>query len=255
MDWMAQEQERGITITSAATTCEWNFPTEQGKLLPNSQAYHFNIIDTPGHVDFTVEVNRSLRVLDGLVFLFSAVDGVEPQSETNWRLADQYRVPRMGFVNKMDRQGSNFLAVCQQVRDMLKSNAAIVWHDATQGATFDIVEIPADMAAEVKEYRDILIEAVADYDENLLDKYMEDPDSITEEEINNALRAATMDMAIIPMIAGSSFKNKGVQFMLDAVCKYLPSPLDKEGIQGIHPDDAELLEEDQTKILRRCFSI
>ena len=274
MDWMAQEQERGITITSAATTCEWNFPTEQGKILPESKPYHFNIIDTPGHVDFTVEVNRSLRVLDGLVFLFSAVDGVEPQSETNWRLADQYRVPRMGFVNKMDRQGSNFLAVCQQVRDMLKSNAvaitlpigeeidfkgvvdlvknqAIIWHDETQGATFDIVPIPEDMVEEVKQYRSILIEAVADYDENLLDKYMEDENSITEEEINNALRAATMDMAIIPMIAGSSFKNKGVQFMLDAVCKYLPSPMDKEGIEGIHPDDADLLEEDQRKILRR----
>ena len=274
MDWMAQEQERGITITSAATTCEWNFPTEQGKLIPESKPYHFNIIDTPGHVDFTVEVNRSLRVLDGLVFLFSAVDGVEPQSETNWRLADQYRVPRMGFVNKMDRQGSNFLAVCQQVRDMLKSNAvaitlpigeeidfkgvvdlvknqAIIWHDETQGATFDIVPIPEDMVEEVKQYRSILIEAVADYDDNLLDKYMEDENSITEEEINNALRAATMDMAIIPMIAGSSFKNKGVQFMLDAVCKYLPSPLDKEGIEGIHPDDADLLEEDQKKILRR----
>jgi elongation factor G len=274
MDWMAQEQERGITITSAATTCEWNYPTKQGEILPESLPYHFNIIDTPGHVDFTVEVNRSLRVLDGLVFLFSAVDGVEPQSETNWRLADQYRVPRMGFVNKMDRQGSNFLGVCQQVRDMLKSNAvaitlpigdeidfkgvvdlvknqAIVWHDETLGATFDIVPIPADMIDEVKQYRDILIEAVADYDENLLDKYMENPDSITEDEINNALRAATMDMAIIPMIAGSSFKNKGVQFMLDAVCKYLPSPMDKEGIEGIHPDDAELLEEDQTKILRK----
>jgi elongation factor G len=274
MDWMAQEQERGITITSAATTCEWNFPTEQGKLISDSKPYHFNIIDTPGHVDFTVEVNRSLRVLDGLVFLFSAVDGVEPQSETNWRLADQYRVPRMGFVNKMDRQGSNFLNVCQQVRDMLKSNAvaitlpigeendfkgvvdlvknqAIIWHDATQGATFDIVDIPADMVDEVKEYRSILIEAVAEYDENLLDKYMEDENSITEDEINAALRAATIDMAIIPMIAGSSFKNKGVQFMLDAVCKYLPSPLDKEGIEGIHPDDQDLLEEDQTKILRR----
>lgn len=274
MDWMAQEQERGITITSAATTCEWNFPTEQGKLVGDSKPYHFNIIDTPGHVDFTVEVNRSLRVLDGLVFLFSAVDGVEPQSETNWRLADQYRVPRMGFVNKMDRQGSNFLNVCQQVRDMLKSNAvaitlpigeendfkgvvdlvknqAIIWHDATQGATFDVVDIPADMVDEVKQYRSILIEAVAEYDENLLDKYMEDENSITEEEINNALRAATIDMAIIPMIAGSSFKNKGVQFMLDAVCKYLPSPLDKEGIEGIHPDDQDLLEEDQTKILRR----
>jgi elongation factor G len=274
MDWMAQEQERGITITSAATTCEWNFPTTQGKLLPETLPYHFNIIDTPGHVDFTVEVNRSLRVLDGLVFLFSAVDGVEPQSETNWRLADQYRVPRIGFVNKMDRQGSNFLMVCQQVRDMLKSNAvaitlpigeendfrgvvdlvrnqAIVWDDAGMGATYEVVDIPADMIDEVKEYRDILIEAVADYDENLLDKYMENPDSITEEEINIALRAAVMDMAIIPMIAGSSFKNKGVQFMLDAVCKYLPSPMDKEGIEGIHPDDAELLEEDQVKILRK----
>jgi elongation factor G len=274
MDWMAQEQERGITITSAATTCEWSFPTEQGKPLPESRPYHFNIIDTPGHVDFTVEVNRSLRVLDGLVFLFSAVDGVEPQSETNWRLADQYRVPRMGFVNKMDRQGSNFLNVCQQVKDMLKSNAvaitlpigeendfkgvvdlvknqAIVWHDETQGATFDIVPIPADMVDEVKEYRSKLIEEIATYDENLLDKYMEDENSITEEEINTALRAATIDMAIIPMIAGSSFKNKGVQFMLDAVCKYLPSPMDKEGIEGIHPDDADLLEEDQKKILRR----
>lgn len=274
MDWMAQEQERGITITSAATTCTWNFPTEQGKNTPESKPYHFNIIDTPGHVDFTVEVNRSLRVLDGLVFLFSAVDGVEPQSETNWRLADQYRVPRMGFVNKMDRQGSNFLAVCQQVKDMLKSNAvaitlpigeeadfkgvvdlvknrAIVWHDETQGATFDVVDIPADMVDEVKEYRSKLIEEIASYDENLLDKYMEDENSITEEEINNALRAATIDMAIIPMLCGSSFKNKGVQFMLDAVCKYLPSPLDKEGIEGIHPDDADLLEEDQTKIIRR----
>ncbi|HLO73822.1 MAG TPA: elongation factor G [Flavobacterium sp.] len=274
MDWMAQEQERGITITSAATTCEWNFPTEQGKILPESKPYHFNIIDTPGHVDFTVEVNRSLRVLDGLVFLFSAVDGVEPQSETNWRLADQYRVPRMGFVNKMDRQGSNFLNVCQQVKDMLKSNAvaitlpigeendfkgvvdlvknqAIIWHDETQGATFDIVPIPADMVDEVKQYRSILIEEIATYDENLLEKYMEDENSITEEEINTALRAATIDMAIIPMIAGSSFKNKGVQFMLDAVCKYLPSPMDKEGIEGIHPDDKDLLEEDQKKILRR----
>ncbi|MFK7000641.1 elongation factor G [Flavobacterium oreochromis] len=274
MDWMAQEQERGITITSAATTCTWNFPTDQGRNIADSKPYHFNIIDTPGHVDFTVEVNRSLRVLDGLVFLFSAVDGVEPQSETNWRLADQYRVPRMGFVNKMDRQGSNFLAVCQQVKDMLRSNAvaitlpigeeqdfrgvvdlvknqAIVWHDETQGATFDIIDIPADMVDEVKEYRSKLIEEIASYDENLLDKYMEDENSITEEEINNALRAATIDMAIIPMLCGSSFKNKGVQFMLDAVCKYLPSPLDKEGIEGIHPDDADLLEEDQTKIVRR----
>ena len=274
MDWMAQEQERGITITSAATTCNWNYPTDQGKALANTNEYHFNIIDTPGHVDFTVEVNRSLRVLDGLVFLFSAVDGVEPQSETNWRLADQYRVPRMGFVNKMDRQGSNFLAVCQQVKDMLKSNAvpivlpigdesdfkgvvdlirnrAIVWHDETQGATFDIVDIPADMLAEVKKYRGQLIEEIATYDESLLEKYMEDEDSITVDEINKALRAATIDMAIIPMLCGSSFKNKGVQFMLDAVCEFLPSPVDKEGIEGIHPDDADKLEEDQKKIVRK----
>jgi len=274
MDWMAQEQERGITITSAATTCNWNYPTDQGKNVADTKEYHFNIIDTPGHVDFTVEVNRSLRVLDGLVFLFSAVDGVEPQSETNWRLADQYRVPRMGFVNKMDRQGSNFLAVCQQVKDMLKSNAvpivlpigdeadfkgvvdlirnqAIIWHDETQGATFDVIDIPADMVDEVKQYRSQLIEEIATYDENLLEKYMEDENSITVEEINKALRAATIDMAIIPMLCGSSFKNKGVQFMLDAVCEFLPSPVDKEGIVGIHPDDQDLLEEDQRKIMRK----
>ena len=262
MDWMEQEAERGITITSAATTCKWNFPTEQGKKLPESDEYHFNIIDTPGHVDFTVEVNRSLRVLDGLVFLFSAVDGVEPQSETNWRLADNYKVPRMGFVNKMDRQGSNFLKVCQQVKDMLKSNAvpivlpigdeadfrgvvdlvknrAIVWHDENNGATFDIVDIPADMIDEVKQYRSQLIEEIAAYDENLLEKYMEDENSITEEEVHKALRAATLDMSIIPMTCGSSFKNKGVQFMLDAVCRYLPSPMDKEGIEGTNPDTDE----------------
>jgi len=271
MDWMAQEQERGITITSAATTCTWNFPTNQGVALPETLGYHFNIIDTPGHVDFTVEVNRSLRVLDGLVFLFSAVDGVEPQSETNWRLADNYRVPRMGFVNKMDRQGSNFLAVCQQVRDMLRSNAvaitlpigeeedfrgvvdlvknqAIIWHDATLGATFDIVPIPEDMVDEVREYRAALIEAVADYDESLMEKFFEDENSITEEEINTALRKATIDMSIIPMICGSSFKNKGVQFMLDAVCKYLPSPMDKEGIIGTNPDtDEEILRKPDVK--------
>lgn len=262
MDWMEQEAERGITITSAATTCTWSFPTEQGKKTDESKDYHFNIIDTPGHVDFTVEVNRSLRVLDGLVFLFSAVDGVEPQSETNWRLADNYKVPRMGFVNKMDRQGSNFLKVCQQVKDMLKSNAvpivlpigdeadfrgvvdlvknrAIVWHDETQGATFDIIEIPADMVDEVKQYRGQLIEEIAAYDENLLEKYMEDENSITEEEVHRALRAATLDMSIIPMTCGSSFKNKGVQFMLDAVCRYLPAPTDKEAIEGTNPDTEE----------------
>ncbi|MHB0754253.1 elongation factor G [Polaribacter sp. M15] len=259
MDWMEQEQERGITITSAATTCTWQFPLENAQPTPETKGYHFNIIDTPGHVDFTVEVNRSLRVLDGLVFLFSAVDGVEPQSETNWRLADNYKVPRIGFVNKMDRQGSDFLAVCQQVKDMLKSNAvpivlnigdedefkgiidlvknrAIIWHDETQGATFDVIEIPEDMKEEARKYRALLIEEVASYDENLLEKFMEDEDSITEEEVHNALRAAVMDMAIIPMICGSAFKNKGVQFLLDAVCRYLPSPTDKEGITGTNPD-------------------
>ena len=260
MDWMEQEQERGITITSAATTCSWNFPTENGATLPETLPYHFNIIDTPGHVDFTVEVNRSLRVLDGLVFLFSAVDGVEPQSETNWRLADNYKVPRIGFVNKMDRQGSNFLMVCKQVREMLKSNAvpivlpigdeadfrgvvdlvtnrAIIWHEDNMGATFDEVPIPEDMVAEVKQYRAELIEAVAEYDETLMEKFFEDEDSITVEEVNAALRAAVMDMSIIPMICGSSFKNKGVQFLLDAVCRYLPSPLDKDAIVGTNPDN------------------
>ncbi|MDG1774627.1 MAG: elongation factor G [Flavobacteriaceae bacterium] len=260
MDWMEQEQERGITITSAATTCSWNFPTENGATLPETLPYHFNIIDTPGHVDFTVEVNRSLRVLDGLVFLFSAVDGVEPQSETNWRLADNYKVPRIGFVNKMDRQGSNFLMVCKQVREMLKSNAvpivlpigdeadfrgvvdlvtnrAIIWHEDNMGATFDEVPIPEDMVAEVKQYRAELIEAVAEYDETLMEKFFEDEDSITVDEVNAALRAAVMDMSIIPMICGSSFKNKGVQFLLDAVCRYLPSPLDKDAIVGTNPDN------------------
>jgi len=259
MDWMEQEQERGITITSAATTCEWVFPRENGQLVDNSMGYHFNIIDTPGHVDFTVEVNRSLRVLDGLVFLFSAVDGVEPQSETNWRLADNYKVPRIGFVNKMDRQGSDFLNVNRQVKEMLGSNAvpivlpigeesdfkgvvdlvknrAIIWHEESLGATFDVIEIPEDLKEEAKQYRALLIEEVAGYDENLLEKFMEDEDSITEDEIHAALRAAVMDMAIIPMICGSSFKNKGVQFLLDAVCRYLPSPLDREKIIGTNPE-------------------
>jgi len=262
MDWMEQEQERGITITSAATTCTWSFPQDQGKTTADSKPYHFNIIDTPGHVDFTVEVNRSLRVLDGLVFLFSAVDGVEPQSETNWRLADNYRVPRIGFVNKMDRQGANFLNVSTQVREMLKSNAvpivlnigeeedfkgivdlvtnkAIVWHEDNFGSTFDEVPIPEDMLADVEKYRAELIEAVAEYDENLLEKFFEDPDSISPDEIHAALREATQDMSIIPMICGSSFKNKGVQFLLDAVCRYLPSPEDKEDIIGTNPNNDE----------------
>ena len=259
MDWMEQEQERGITITSAATTCTWQFPLENAEVLPDTKDYHFNIIDTPGHVDFTVEVNRSLRVLDGLVFLFSAVDGVEPQSETNWRLADNYKVPRIGFVNKMDRQGSDFMMVCNQVKEMLGSNAvpivlnigdeedfrgivdlvknrAIVWHDEGMGAKFDVVEIPEDLKEEAKILRGKLIEEVAAYDEDLLEKYMEDEDSITEDEVHAALRAAVMDMSIIPMICGSAFKNKGVQFLLDAVCRYLPSPLDKEAIVGTNPD-------------------
>ena len=262
MDWMEQEQERGITITSAATTCTWQFPKENAEILPETKDYHFNIIDTPGHVDFTVEVNRSLRVLDGLVFLFSAVDGVEPQSETNWRLADNYKVPRIGFVNKMDRQGSDFMMVCNQVKEMLGSNAvpivlnigdeedfkgivdlvknrAIIWHEEGMGATFDVVDIPEELKEEAKVLRGKLIEEVAAYDENLLEKYMEDEDSITEEEVHAALRAAVMDMSIIPMICGSAFKNKGVQFLLDAVCRYLPSPMDKEGIVGVNPDTDE----------------
>jgi len=261
MDWMEQEQERGITITSAATTCNWNFPTEQGEVIDETKAYHFNIIDTPGHVDFTVEVNRSLRVLDGLVFLFSAVDGVEPQSETNWRLADNYKVPRIGFVNKMDRQGSDFLGVCKQVIEKLGSkavpivlnigdeedfkgivdlvkNQAIVWHE-DNGSTFDVVDIPDDLKEESQRLRGELIEAVAEYDENLLEKYFEDPDSITEDEVHNALRAATQEISIIPMVCGSAFKNKGVQFLLDAVCRYLPSPVDKDAIIGTNPDSEE----------------
>tara|TARA_B100001250_G_scaffold167402_1_gene144163 strand:- start:5388 stop:7514 length:2127 start_codon:yes stop_codon:yes gene_type:complete len=265
MDWMEQEQERGITITSAATTCIWNFPSNQGQPIDNSKPYQFNIIDTPGHVDFTVEVNRSLRVLDGLVFLFSAVDGVEPQSETNWRLADNYKVPRIGFVNKMDRQGANFLNVGNQVKEMLKSNAvpivlnigeeedfkgivdlvtnkAMIWHEENYGSTFDEVPIPENMLEDVKKYRAELIEAVAEYDDNLLEKFFDNPDSISPDEIHDALRDATQDMSIIPMICGSSFKNKGVQFLLDAVCRYLPSPEDKKAITGINPRDNSEIE-------------
>jgi elongation factor G len=275
MDWMAQEQERGITITSAATTCTWQFPSADGKPSVDSKGYHFNIIDTPGHVDFTVEVNRSLRVLDGLVFLFSAVDGVEPQSETNWRLADNYKVPRIGFVNKMDRQGSDFMMVCNQVKEMLGSNAvpivlnigdeedfkgivdlvknrAIVWHDENMGATFDVIEIPENLKEEAAKYRALLIEEVASYDEDLLEKFMEDEDSITEDEVHAALRAAVMDMAIIPMICGSAFKNKGVQFLLDAVCRYLPSPLDKDAILGVNPDTEK--EESRKPDVKEPFS-
>jgi elongation factor G len=253
MDWMAQEQERGITITSAATTVFWDYRSNQ---------YQINIIDTPGHVDFTVEVNRSLRVLDGLVFLFSAVDGVEPQSETNWRLADNYKVARIGFVNKMDRSGADFLMVCKQVKEMLGSHAvplqlpigaedkftgvvdlinnrAIIWNEHDMGMTFKEVPIPEDMKEEVAEYREYLLEAVADYDESLMEKFFDDPNSITEDEILKALRAATIDMKIVPMVCGSSFKNKGVQTMLDLVMELLPSPLDKEAIVATDLDDED----------------
>src|SRR3984893_7276455 len=227
-DWMEQEKERGITITSAAVTCFWNFPTIQGKPTAATKKYKFNIIDTPGHVDFTVEVERSMRVLDGLVALFSAVDGVEPQSETVWRQANRYNVPRIGFVNKMDRAGADFLNVVKQVKEMLGSKAVplqlpigaeddfkgvvdlismkgMVWDDATQGMTYKEVPIPADMTDEVKEWRQHLVEAVAEYDDKLLEKFFEDPNSITEDEMHVAIRKATIDLSIIPMMCGSSF--------------------------------------------------
>jgi len=253
MDWMEQEQERGITITSAATKTSWKYLDEE---------YQINIIDTPGHVDFTVEVERSLRVLDGVVALFCAVGGVEPQSETVWRQADRYKVPRIGFVNKMDRSGADFLNVVFQVKDMLKANPvplqlpigaeddfrgvvdlitneAIVWDDESQGMKYDVIDIPEDMVDQVKEYRGKLVEAVAEYDDNLLEKYFEDPDSITPDEMRAAIRAAVIDLSIIPMMCGSAFKNKGVQNLLDAVITYLPSPLDIEAIEGINPKTDE----------------
>ncbi|GAB3176667.1 elongation factor G [Telluribacter humicola] len=249
MDWMEQEQERGITITSAATTVSWPY---------RDNTYHINIIDTPGHVDFTVEVNRSLRVLDGLVFLFSAVDGVEPQSETNWRLANNYNVARIGFVNKMDRAGADFLNVCKQVKEMLGSYAVplqlpigseenfkgvvdlvnfrgIQWNEEDKGMTFTEVPIPDDMIEEATEWREKLLEAVAEFDETLMEKYFEDPESISEDEILAALRQATISMKIVPMLCGSSFKNKGVQTMLDYVMAILPSPLDRDNIKGTDP--------------------
>ena len=253
MDWMEQEQERGITITSAATTVFWNY---------RDKKYHINIIDTPGHVDFTVEVNRSLRVLDGLVFLFSSVDGVEPQSETNWRLADNYNVPRIGFVNKMDRSGADFLNVVSQVKSMLGSNAVplqlpigaedkfrgvvdlinfrgIVWNEDDFGMTFEEIDIPEDMVAEAEEWREKLLEAVSEYDDTIMEKFFEDPSSITEREILDCLRKAVIDLKIVPMMCGSAFKNKGVQTMLDMVMELMPSPLDVEDIQGTHPDTEE----------------
>jgi elongation factor G len=262
MDWMEQEQERGITITSAATTCEWVFPRVDGEPTEDSNSYHFNIIDTPGHVDFTVEVNRSLRVLDGMVALFSAVDGVEPQSETVWRQADKYRVPRLGFVNKMDRQGADFINVCKQVKEMLGSHAlplqlnigaeddfrgvvdlinfrGITWNEEDQGMTFQEIEIPADIIDEARQLREELLEAVAEFDESLMDKYFEDSESLTEREILNALREATISGKVVPMMCGSAFKNKGVQAMLDMVMEILPSPMDVEAIEGINPKTDE----------------
>jgi elongation factor G len=263
-DWMEQEKERGITITSAAVSCQWNFPTVLGKPTPETKKYYFNIIDTPGHVDFTVEVERSMRVLDGLIALFSAVDGVEPQSETVWRQANRYNVPRIGFVNKMDRSGADFLNVVKQVREMLGSKAVplqlpigaednfkgvvdlikmkgIIWHMETEGMTFDEIPVPEDMIEEANEWRAQLVEAVAEYDDALMEKFFEDPNSITEDEMHEAIRKATIDLSIVPMMCGSSFKNKGVQTALDAVCRYLPSPVDIEAIKGTDPNTGEEL--------------
>ncbi len=250
MDWMAQEQERGITITSAATTCFWKY---------RDNNYKINIIDTPGHVDFTVEVNRSLRVLDGLVFLFSAVDGVEPQSETNWRLADNYNVTRIGFVNKMDRQGADFLNVVKQAREILGGNAVplqlpigaeehfigvvdlinnrgIVWNEEDKGMTFKEVPIPDDMKEDVAHWREKMLEAVSDFDDKIMEKFFEAPETITEREVLDALRKACVANKIVPMVCGSAFKNKGVQTMLDLVMELMPSPLDKPETKGINPD-------------------
>lgn len=261
-DWMEQEKERGITITSAAVSCQWNFPTVLGKQTPETKKYNFNIIDTPGHVDFTVEVERSMRVLDGLIALFSAVDGVEPQSETVWRQANRYNVPRIGFVNKMDRAGADFLNVVKQVKEMLGAKAVplqlpigaedhfkgvvdlismkgIIWDEATEGMTYQVVPIPDDMKEDVEFWRQNLVEAVAEYDDQLLEKFFDDPNSISEDELHVAIRKAAIDMSIVPMMCGSSFKNKGVQTALDAVCRYLPSPKDIEAVTGINPDTGE----------------
>ena len=253
MDWMAQEQERGITITSAATTCNWTY---------KNQNFKINLIDTPGHVDFTAEVERSLSVLDGAVATYSAADGVQPQSETVWRQADKYNVPRIGYVNKMDRSGADFFETVQQMKDILGANPvvlqvpigaeenfkgvvdlikmkAILWHDETMGAEYDVEEIPADLQDECDEWRNKLLEAAAEYDESIMEKYFDDPSSITEEEIIAAVRKGTVAMECTPMICGSSYKNKGVQPLLDYVCAFLPSPMDIENITGTNPDTEE----------------
>ena len=253
MDWMEQEQERGITITSAATTTRWKY---------KGQEYKINLIDTPGHVDFTVEVERSLRILDGAVATFCAVGGVEPQSETVWRQADKYNVPRIGYVNKMDRSGANFFEVVTQIREVLGANPcpiqipigaeenfkgiidlvtmkALYWRDETIGANYQIEDIPVDYQAEAAEWRDKMLETLASFDDHLMEKYFDHPETITEDEIRAAIRKATIAMEINPIICGSSFKNKGVQPLLDAVCAYLPSPLDTEFIEGTDPDNEE----------------
>ena len=253
MDWMAQEQERGITITSAATTCNWTW---------NNKTFKINLIDTPGHVDFTAEVERSLRVLDGAVATYSAADGVQPQSETVWRQADKYNVPRIGYVNKMDRSGADFFETVQQMRDILGANPvviqvpigaeenfkglvdlikmkAILWHDETMGAEYDVEDIPADLQDECDEWRNKLLEAAAEYDEALMEKYFDDPNSITEDEIIAAIRKGTISMACTPMLCGSSYKNKGVQPLLDYVCAFLPAPVDVEVIKGTNPNTDE----------------
>lgn len=260
MDWMEQEQERGITITSAATTTFWKYPTIQGQLTDDTKEYKINLIDTPGHVDFTVEVERSLRVLDGAVALFCAVSGVEPQSETVWRQADKYHVPRICFVNKMDRAGADFFAAVKEIKDKLGANPvplqvpigseetfrgvvdlitnqAIIWNDEDLGMTYNVVDIPEDLKETVAEWRQKLVESVAEYDDALLEKFFEDPDSITKEEMMAAIRKAVIDLSFSPVLCGSAFKNKGVQAVLDAVISYLPSPYDLPAIKGINPDN------------------
>jgi elongation factor G len=262
MDWMEQEQERGITITSAATTCFWKYPTVQGKPVPETKDYRINIIDTPGHVDFTVEVERSLRVLDGAVALICAASGVEPQSETVWRQADKYGVPRLCFINKMDRAGADFMRCVNEVKERLGGNPiplqipigaeddfkgvvdllemkGIIWNEEDKGMTYEVIDIPEDLVEEANEWRDKLIEAVAESDEVLMEKFFEDTESITRDEIMGAIRKATINMSIQPVLCGSAFKNKGVQTMLDAVMAYLPSPYDKGAIEGINPKTDE----------------
>ena len=253
MDWMVQEQERGITITSAATTCNWNW---------NGKSYKINLIDTPGHVDFTAEVERSLRVLDGAIATYSAADGVQPQSETVWRQADKYNVPRIGYVNKMDRSGADFFETVQQMKDILGANPvviqipigaeenfkgvvdlikmkAILWHDETMGAEYEVDDIPADLADEAAEWRDKLLEAAADFSDEVMEKYMDDPSTITEEEILAAIRKGCVSMECCPMLLGSSYKNKGVQPLLDYTCAFLPSPEDTVAIKGTNPETGE----------------